>query len=330
MALSPAQVELRRGCVGSSMIGAILGVHPSKTPHDAYAEIIGASTFEGNEATEIGNELETPIARLYARQTLPERFLVRGFSVRRGWMVATPDFGVVGPEDWHVGDVPGPVGELTGAETVEAWTRAVARNVEIKAVGEWRIDGWNTDVEEGIPDYVRVQVEWQMELTGVHTTDVVALLGGTKLHVWTIRRNDRLAAGILARVTNWHRRHIVEGIPPDPDGSEAAKQVLAKMWPRERAPLRDAELGEDFLAQQVLAAKAATKRAKTEEARLCQLLQQRIGDAEGIRGGDWKATWKFQEGGVVPTHTRKGTRVLRVTGSIHDDDTNDITEELHP
>jgi len=120
-------------------------------------------------------------------------------------------------------------------------------------------------------------------------------------------------------VERWYVRHIVERVPPEPDGSKAAAEIIAAAWPRERQQLRAADLGDELLVRQVLAAKATTKAAKKEEARLCQLLQRRIGDAEGIRGADFKATWTYQGPTEVQAHTREGGRVLRVTGPKGED-----------
>lgn len=313
MTLSVKQLDLRKGRIGASQVAAIVGKSRFGGPHDVYAEVLGlpredeaANDSAEIEAVDVGHVLEGPVAReLYARPRGLQ--LVPGVTLlhpEKDFMLATPDFGVPKP------GLANPT--KLRCTTAAMWRDRVLRNVEVKVVGRRMADDW-TDAPDGVPDYYLTQVTWQMLVTGVLETDVVALLGGTDFRVYRISYNARLGAALETVVERWYRRHIVERVPPAPDGSDAAGRLLDQFYPRNVGEVRCADILADIAARELREAREGFDKAKKAKALAEQRMQQLIADSEGIKGGDWKATWKYQGPTEVKAFTRKGGRVFRFT-----------------
>ena len=64
MKFTEAELEHRRRFVGSSDVGAILGLDKYRSKHDVWLEKLGlAKPFEGNAATEAGDDFEPVIVQ---------------------------------------------------------------------------------------------------------------------------------------------------------------------------------------------------------------------------------------------------------------------------
>lgn len=63
-------LELRKGGIGSSEVGSILGVNPYETPYQCWLRKTGQTPpKEENQAMVLGHLLEDAVAQLYARET---------------------------------------------------------------------------------------------------------------------------------------------------------------------------------------------------------------------------------------------------------------------
>lgn len=275
--LSPEQIELRKHTLGSSEVAAAIGVNKYQSPHTLWCLKKGLLESEETVATRVGHKIEPIIAEMYQEDTEAE--LAHFGTVVHPlipWMSATPDRAVYGQR----------------------------RLVEIKCVGHRSAFDWGSGTED-VPDYYRCQIEWQMAVCDVEECDVAALIGGTDFRIYRIRRNVRLFDAIFAAAQRFWREHVEANIPPPIDGSAGAKEMLAKLFPRD-APgvLKPATLDAEKLAGRLAAAREAKAKAEAEEALLENKLRESIGDAEGIIGSTFKATWKANKNGV---------RALRVT-----------------
>jgi predicted phage-related endonuclease len=83
------------------------------------------------------------------------------------------------------------------------------------------------------------------------------------------------------------------------DGSDGAREYLAKAFPRNTTAMKDSSNEAEEIARQILTATAdmACLELRTEE--LKNRLKAIIGEAEGIQGQGWKATWKATKGTTV-------------------------------
>lgn len=157
---------------------------------------------EDAEHLVMGQKLEMPIADAYA-----ERYGCKlWFNDRRIWrhhdhpfIGATPDF-----IDWKN-----------------------KRNVQTKNISVFASDEW----EDGeAPLKYQIQCQQEMAVTGLKETHLVGLIGGNRLEVRTIERNERFIQVLIDKLVAFWMNHVVPQIPPEPTvGKDFA--VLARLHP---------------------------------------------------------------------------------------------------
>lgn len=322
--LTPEQILARQGKCGGSDVAAILGLIPSwRTPFDVWAEKTGLVHRDPNDespAQRRGRVLEPSVAAWYAEVT--------GYHVHKPSMVVAS-----GPADWMVGSYD---------YLVYPEMASIPFGLECKT--SKKDDGWAADGSEAtglaaatiIPPHYATQVLWYLEVSGFDRWDVACFFMFTDdFRRYTIRRDKEQGALLVERVAQWWDRHIIGGERPELDGSAAAQAWVQQAFPKQIDGLRDATQDEAILIGRLRAAEAASKHAKAEEDLLKVQVQEIIGDAEGVKGGFGKVTWKEQAGSkridadrlrkdlpdVAEQYTKqdKPSRVLRKAWSKEDD-----------
>lgn len=275
---SEAEKKLRAGRIGSTDIAAILGMHPSRTPIEVFRAVRDGWDGELNEQMRIGDALEPYILDAYGRKT--GRKIVRGGPVLHPTLptVATPDAIASDPSAG----------------------RDIA--LEAKSVIGWQAQEYGEGTDE-VPQHHIIQGTWHLahlRAAGfdIDTVHFPVLIGGcAPIRIYEVKWDAGLADNLLAKAAEWHRRHIITGVPPEVDGSPAYTQFLADHW-EQKAPLRDATPEEAELARalKIRCATLAEYAAKVEENK--NRLRASIGDAEGIKGDGFRITWKARKDGV--------------------------------
>lgn len=290
--LTPEQRELRRTMLTATDFVKLAGVHPlGRTAHEVYAEKVGIAADESEQSTAstIGHRLEPVALGMLAE--------MRGLTLTSGtterhpiipWLGATPDANVIGPAGSRI---------------------AVA---EAKAVGVRMMAHWPDEDTGEPPEYVHVQVQIQMTVTRTQRAHVVALVG-TEIRLYEVESDPELSGALLTLGERFWKEHVEKRVPPAPDGSESAKRMLLAAWPKHRAELLPADAyAEDWAREYLHARDQETRWAKKAE-RAKQLLCARIGDAVGVVGAGWKATWKATPPVEVKSFTRAAGRTFRLT-----------------
>lgn len=227
--------------LGASEIAAVAGLNPHASPWDVWLAKTGQSTFTGNDLTEWGHRLEPAIRQKYADETghVVEVPAASMFHPSRPWQRATPD-GIVYMRPRCGGD--GTCDPSDPALCVYAdddgecgcWCHAprrIDRLFQAKNVGEWPAKRmW----EDGLPDYVQLQEQWEMDVTGAPVADVCTLVGGNEFRTHTVYSDAKLAADLVEIGAEFMRR-VERGAPPDVDHSRACKEHLVARMGKARA-----------------------------------------------------------------------------------------------
>jgi putative phage-type endonuclease len=108
--------------------------------------------------------------------------------------------------------------EVTGCSDVQI--------LECKTAGEFGARLW----KDGVPEYVQLQVQHQLAVTGKAAADVAVLLCGQKLEVHRIRRDDALIARLIDREAEFWA-YVTSDTPPPADGSDSADRALRCLFP---------------------------------------------------------------------------------------------------
>lgn len=312
MGLSPEQRALRLNGIGASEIGCVVGADGAyDTPLALWARKTGrieeADETETPEHIELGNLLEPVIASLYTRRTGRELYesgtLVHSTDPLR---IATPD----------------------------RLVRDESRTVQIKKA---RTKGrWGQEGTDEVPENIIAQCQWELSVTDRDVADVPVLFWGSHLAIYTIQRDNELIDGLAELAAKWWRDHVVANVPPQPDGSERAKETLSKMFPKNRSkliPLGAPEIGTIAatvfaLAQDYVLARDGGKDVEDQKERAGNQLRLLIGDSEGFAAPWGSITWCAASNGapawkaiaeqlgatpdLIAKYTRQPTRTLRV------------------
>jgi putative phage-type endonuclease len=300
--LSAAQLAMRSTGIGGSEIAAVVGLSEYDSPLDVYRRKRGLEDEKlSTEAMEAGNRLEPAICD-WAGDALGLA-LVPSDTLRHpdnDWMFATPDRLVRG--------------QRSGLQ---------AKNVGIRMAHKWG------ETDDAIPDEYRVQVEWEMEVASLDLMYVAALIGGQRLRIYTIRRDDEIVADIVGKARSFWFDHVLAGNPPPIDGSDRTRQRIQREHPTANGLILPGTAEVEALARTYLTARDAEKAAQRAKTEAGNRLRKLIGDAAGYVGREWKATWTGTENGkpdwkaiaeemgateaVIAKHTPPGGRTLRVS-----------------
>lgn len=280
MPLTREQQALRRTGIGASEVPALARVSPyGDGPLDVWLRKKDlAAPIEENVAMESGHRLEPVIAQWYADDTgIDPARLVLADTLRHPAVecaLATPDRLLLGVDGKPV------------------------RNVQVKNVGGRM--GWRwTHEDDGVPDDVRVQIEWEMAVVGVDETDVAVLIAGTDFRVYRIKRDPELGEALLDVGQRFWRDHVLADVPPQLDETESTLRYLRARYPRSGGGTKEAAPTAGGWVHQWREASAAEKEAESRRKFAEAMLKDEIGDADGITGPWGKASWKLDQRGRV-------------------------------
>jgi putative phage-type endonuclease len=200
--------EVRRSGIGGSEVAKILGLNKYAGPRHVYEEKHGRPVPMDatlSEYAEVGLEIEDFIAHLFTKRNRIPVVPTPGTlaNIDQPWMRSNVDRYALDPE-----------------------TGAVVAPVELKNRSAWQLDDW----EEGVPDGPALQVHWNMAVGGWTYGWAVALVGGNTLRCHRLERDEELIELLIDTCGRWFQRHVIEGYPPPPDGLEATKELLGRLW----------------------------------------------------------------------------------------------------
>jgi putative phage-type endonuclease len=248
-------LEVRKKGIGSSDAAAAVGLCPYKSQLELWMEKTGrAPGFQPSgqdDPTYWGTLLEPYVASAYTQRT--------GRKVRKvnavlqhptfSFMLANLDREVVGCPEVQV--------------------------LECKTAGEFGSRLWR----EGVPEYVQLQVQHQLAVSGKEAADVAVLLCGQKLEIHRIERDDEVIARLMFLESSFWE-YVTQDTPPRADGSESAARALRKLYQDNGTTLDfsdDLELSKAFLDFVVVKSELEGNEKRLEALR--QALQEAMGDS---------------------------------------------------
>ena len=301
-------LEVRKKGIGSSDAAAAIGLSPYKSQLELWMEKTGRSPgfqpTEQDDPTYWGTLLEPYVATTYTLRT--------GHKVRKvnavlqhptfSFMLANLDREVVGSTDVQI--------------------------LECKTAGEFGSRLWR----DGVPEYVQLQVQHQLAVTGKQAADVAVLLCGQKLEIHRIDRDDEVISRlVLLEADFWE--HVVQDIAPKVDGSESAGKALRGLYPGADTTVdfsENRELSRDFAELLTLREELEERKSRMELLR--QSVQEAMGDASRAVFNGGEVTFKRSKDGTsmdnkrlaadhpdivaAYTVTRPGSRRFVVMGDV--------------
>lgn len=270
-------LEIRKGGIGGSDAGTVLGVNKYKSPYALWAEKTGAveTEFSGNEATKWGHRLERIVAQAYAEDynKAVVEWPVILWSEDRPCMFANLDFLIVEPSEEF------PAGQVQ-TWRFEEEPPNVLGILEIKTAGIASPGNPGAWSNNKIPQSYMLQGYHYGIVTGYTDITFAALVGGAGLQVRQMEWDDEVAEDLIAAEESFWT--LVEmNVAPDTDGSDATEAVQQARYPRHESGTsveggqRLGELWEEF-TQAKADADDAEKKRKALRAKIVEL----VGNAE--------------------------------------------------
>ena len=214
-------LNLRRGGIGGSEAGALMGLNKYATPLSVYLAKKGAAEDSGNSATEWGNILEEPV-RQKTREELGCRIeTVEGMftSTAHPFMNANLDGLIYFDKETQIGG--GVARGLCGHE------------IKTSRTG----DGFTDDE---IPDSYYAQVQHYMAVTGIKTFILTVFIFDRYAgrHYVIPRNEDFIVRLIDAEKTFWECNVLADAMPA-PTGNESETDLLKNLPMAETITLDD-------------------------------------------------------------------------------------------
>ena len=271
-------LSVRRNGIGSSDAAAAVGLNPYKSQLALWMEKTGrddlfAPIDINDDSTPVywGSLLEPIVAASYAKRT--------GNRVRKvnavlqhpdhNWMLANLDREVVGVPEVQI--------------------------LECKTAGVQGARLW----KDGVPEYVQLQVQHQLAVTGKRAADVAVLIGGQELQIHRIKRDDLLIERLI-QLEEVFWGYVQSDIAPPVDGSDSADQALRRLYPNDVGSTvdfsQDLEMSAAF--SDLVAVRQTLDTQTKLEALLKQRIQQRMGDASKAVFETGDITWRRSKDGV--------------------------------
>lgn len=194
---SVAWHEARKGSIGGSQVGAILGLNPWESAMTCFLKVTGqiASDITPSMSMRLGTKLESPILEIFQEEHPELKVSTTGTYRSRflPWAHANPD---AIAEDAN--------GNLTV--------------IEIKYSGDY----WSEP-----PRHYVAQVNWYMFVTGV-TRAVIVALCGSSYKEFVIEYDNFVIDGMVDQVKQFWTG-VERGVAPDWDGSESTYESMRQL-----------------------------------------------------------------------------------------------------
>lgn len=283
-------LEWRRGGIGASDVAAIVGLSRFGSPMSVWADKTGlASGDDDNEYMEFGRRAEVMVGPW--------------FTDRTGLLVAGEQTWCVHPgHNHHRATVDGLVVE--SLESVGISDALGVLEIKTSGEGEW----------QAVPDDYECQVQWQMHVTGLpHAW--LAVLHGRKFRTYEVPRDDRAIGLLVEMVDSFWNAHVLGGVAPPADGSEATSRALRDAFPAAEPGLAvDISDISDAISE-MAEAKAERKRAEERVRAAENAIKAALGEAEvGLVRGEPAVTWRTVEKAGYVVEPSSYRRLMPVKG----------------
>jgi putative phage-type endonuclease len=293
-------LDLRRRYVSSTESAALFGLSKYQTAFElGVSKRVGLDTFEENERSEWGKELERTIARMFCERHGLKFRAMTGYADAGDGMGASFDFEIVGADD------------APATEIGALYHEHGAGVLEIKNVDTWI---YRNEWTDEAPAHIEIQLQHQLEACEREWACLAVLVGGNRLESFLRRRDREVGASLRRRIgafwTDFHRGTL----PPPVLPADAA--LIAQLYKHsEPGSVLDAQGNAtitDLCMMYAVASteeRAAKQRKDSAKASLLQL----IGTHERVLADGYTISAGTVGEAEIAAYTRSAYRNFKVT-----------------
>lgn len=262
-------LKLRKGGIGGSDIGTLMGVNAWSSPFEVYLDKTTdrVKDLSDNDAVYWGTVLEDVVAKEFEKKTGKKVAKMNALlqSVGTPFAYANIDRRIVG--------------EQAGLEckTTNAFNGS-----------EWK-DG-------EVPASYICQCQWYMYVTGYPRWYIACLIGGQKFVHYELLRDDELISYMVERATDFWENNVLKNEAPPVDGSQSCTDTLNELYPQDNG--QSVMLTSDIVAMvdELSAIKEEEKKIKKKKTDLENRVKQYMGEAESGTCEKYTVTWRTVNG----------------------------------
>ncbi|MBE5879071.1 MAG: DNA-binding protein [Lachnospiraceae bacterium] len=259
-------LKYRTGGIGGSDVSIIAGINPFKSVHQLWLEKTGQVEPEQTESeyAHFGTLLEPIVRKEFTART--------GIKVRQKHMLLQST-----EYPFMYADLDGVINEDGELAIFEA-----------KTASQYKLDTW----EEEVPAGYILQVQHYMAVTGAKKTYIAALVGGNHFVYHVVERDEVMIAKIIAMEKYFWETHVLGGVEPIPDGSDATTNYFNSKFSNSNG--QTIELPEEALAicEEYERLSEQVKELETAKSAAANQLKSYLKEAEAGTVGDRKIVWK--------------------------------------
>ncbi len=297
-------LEMRSQVVTSTEISALFGASPYLTPFELWHSKKSATivSISANERMTWGTRLEASIASGLAEDNawnvrkMPE--FIRDLESKRGSSF-----------DYRILNKPTAAHLLEHERDSSEDSLLEIKNVDSLAFRDgWIVDGDSVEA----PPHIELQLQNEMDLAGLKTAYIGALIGGNRVVVIKRQADEVIIRAIKQKVAEFWRS-IEENNAPAPNFAVDAEFISKLYNHAEPGKVIDAPVGIEALVANYRAASEQEKAAKKlKDAAKAEMLTL-VGDAEKVLGDGWSISAGLIGPAQVEAYERAGYRTFKLT-----------------
>ena len=264
-------LKIRKGYIGGSDAGAIIGLNPYNSAFSVWAEKTGQTPeFEGNISTRVGTYLEDLVAKLFMEET--------GKQVQRmNFTIVNADY------PWACANIDR---EVIGEDAV----LEIKTTTSFGAIKKFRSGEY--------PEQWYGQMVHYLAVTGAKKAYLAALENNRELRVFELDRDEEEIKALMDAEREFWNTYVLPKKTPPVDGHSATSEAIKKIFSEEAGDNIDLSGFLDVF-QQRKAVNEQIKNLKTELDGLDNRLKVAMGSMAKGTCGRFSVSWKLQNTSVL-------------------------------
>ena len=257
-------LSLRKGYIGGSDAGAVLGMNPYKSAYSLWAEKTGKiPEFEGNLITEVGSYLEEFVAKLFERET--------GKKVRRKNRMLVND------------QYPFAHANVDRVVVGENAVLEIKTTNSLPAMKKLRCGDF--------PEQWYCQTIHYMAVGGFDHAYLAVLVNCREFKLFEVERDEGEIAALMRAEEVFYNEYIKKDIPPMADGAASTTEAISTIY-AESNPGSEMQLfGYDTDLAEYLALATQIRRLKEQQDEVANKIKAHMGETEKASSDAYKVSW---------------------------------------
>lgn len=269
-------LQLRTKGIGGSDISAILGLNQWRSPFQVWAEKTGRIEPGGSDSEFIhwGNIMEPVLANEFQNQTGKKVFRPNKEFIHRDYDFLRANI------DRDIEKEPG--------------------FLEIKTATEYKNSEW---LDDEVPAPYLLQVQHYMNVLERPYVYFCALIGGHKLVIKRVDRDDELINAFTPKLVDWWQTYVVADKQPPVDGTQSTTDTLKQLYGDDTGETVALPGSFNSLLEKRQTLKNYSKELNIETAEIDNKIRQFIGNNSEATNDYYTITYRT---------SKKGNRTLRI------------------